>query len=167
MARWRLTAPHYLMVQGTNWEYKEVDRKTGRPQTVRFPVPTLLDPNDVSYWTHREGPDFGMIIVSNGNKSDPADIIFVGDPTPDMVPLDDEAKEISASFAEKWNLPVNLPDNYSEVILDTLQKELDDVRTKSQTVQLEGMAEMLGAMTQMMQQNQAIIAALTKSETRR
>ena len=39
MARWRLTDAHYLAVEGTEWEYKEQNRETGRqaPKGLRGP----------------------------------------------------------------------------------------------------------------------------------
>ena len=161
MARWRLTAPHYLNVPGTQWEYKEVDRTTGKPMRRVFAVPLLLDPNNPGDWNHRNG-DSGEIIVCYADKGDSRDTVFVGEPTPDMIPLDDEAKAISASFAKKWKHPIeSLPNSYSEKVLDDLQKQVADVRTKTSAQTVDGMQELLTAMAGMMKQNAELIAALT------
>lgn len=160
MARWRLTAPHYLQVPGTEWEYKEVDRITGKPVRRTFAVPTLIDPNQPGDWTHRNG-DQGEVIVCQGN-GDARDIKFVGEPTPDMMPLDDEAKAISAKFAAKWKHPIeSLPNSYSEVVLDDLQKEVAKARAAQSSPQkIEGVEEILAAMAAMMKQNQELIKTL-------
>lgn len=151
-----------MQVPGTQWEYKEVDRTTGKPKRVVFEVPMLLNPNEPSDWNYRYGQDNGEIIVAQGN-AEPADIIFTGEPTPDMMPLDDEAKKISAGFATKWKHPIEtLPNSYAEHILDGLQKEVADVRSKAASAApAEGMSELLAAMTTMMKQNQELLLALT------
>jgi hypothetical protein len=161
MARWRLIAPHYLQVPGTEWEYKEVDRKTGRPKTQKFAVPLLLDPSQPQDWTHQNGRDEGEINVCYEGKGDSNDIVFIGEPTPDMMPLDDEAKKISAGFAAKWKHPIeSLPGAYSEHLLDDLQQQVADVQAKTSQTQVDGMSELLTAMAAMMKQNQELIGAL-------
>src|ERR1700690_2128608 len=100
MARWRLAGPHYLNVEGSTWEYKEVDRTTGKQKRTLFPVPQLLDPDNPGDWNHVRGKDDGEIIVADGRgEVNAKDIIFSGEPTPDMVPLDDDAKAITAKMA--------------------------------------------------------------------
>ena len=167
MARWRLAAKHYLNIPGTEWEYKEIDRTTGRPKNVKFPVPTLLDPDDPSNWNHiiirnqAGGPAEGEITVCKG-KGEDYDLPFEGDPTPDMVPLDDEAKAISAKFAGRWKHPIEtLSGSYADALLDDLQIEVAEVRAQQSSAKIEGMTELLTAMTQMMQQNQQMLATLT------
>lgn len=109
MARWRLTAKHYLPVAGTEYEYKETNRDTGRQVRKVFEVPLYLDPDQPSDWTDRVN---GEIIVSNGEGAERSDIIFQGNPTPDMEPLDDEAEAISAALRQKWEHPIeSLPAN--------------------------------------------------------
>jgi|SRR6185437_10143855 len=168
MARWKLVAPHYLNVEGVKWEYSEIDRTTGKPRRAVFPVPSLLDPGDPADWNHRQGRDDGEVIVTNGGASDPRDIRFTGDPTPDMIPLDDEAKAISASFASRWRHPIeSLPSTYSDALVEDFQKEIADLRTSSGPAKVEGMSELLTAMTAMMKQNQDILAALAAKPERR
>jgi len=165
MARWKLLASHYLNVPGTEWEYKEIDRTTGRPKLRKFPVPLLLDPGQYADCNYRDTVNGDPeIIVCHEGKGLDKDIIFVGDPTPDMLPLDDEAKAISATFAGKWGHPIesleaNGP-SYSEQLLNKLQEEVADVRSKTTSNQVEGMSELLTAMTQMMKQNQEMMSAI-------
>src|SRR6266705_1767114 len=107
MARWRLRTGHYLNVPGTEWEYKETDRTTGKTGRKVFAVPMLLDPNDPADHNYP-----GEIIVASAeDRAFPRDIIFLGDPTPDMEPIDDEAEAISEALASKWVHPIeSLPD---------------------------------------------------------
>ena len=174
MARWKLLASHYLNVPGTEWEYKEVNRVTGRPQVKKFPVPLLLDVTQFADCNYRnEMTGDGEIVVCYAGKGLDKDIIFEGEPTPDLLPLDDEAKAISETFADKWHHPIesleaNGP-SYSEQLLDRLQNEVADVRSKTTSAQVEGMSELLTAMTAMMKQNQdmlqLIAAGMTKPTT--
>ena len=165
MARWRLAAPHYLMVEGNVWEYKEVDRTTGRQKTTKFPVPTLLDPDQPTDWNYVYGRDSGEIIVADHESDNTKDIVFRGEPTPDMVPLDDEAKAISASLAHKWKHPIeSLTGTYADAMMKDLSEEMQAAR--EQGAKVEGMTELLTAMTAMMKQNQDILLALASSHGR-
>lgn len=167
MARWRLAVSHYLLIDGTEWEYKELDRVTGRETRKRFQVPRLLDINDPLDWTEkvvgRDGSAIeGFINVTNGSGGDSSDIVFHGDPTPDMIPLDDEARNISASFAGRWKHPIDgLEGSYADSLLQQFQSEIAKVQSTSKPVQVDGMAELLTAMTAMMQQNQEMLKTLS------
>lgn len=120
MARWRLTQPHYLNVPGTEWEYKEVDRTTGKQGRKVYPVPLLLSPNEPSDQNYP-----GEIIVAQGKSASPKDIIFLGEPTPDMEPLDDEAEKISAACAPKWSHPIeSLPGSFSASLISNFEKQI-------------------------------------------
>src|SRR5262245_6578320 len=125
MARWRLTQPHYLQVPGTEWEYKETDRETNRQARKVFEVPLYLDPRDAADWNYRSEE---AIIVSN--KFDPAfrrDFVFTGPPTPDMEPLDDEAKKITQGYIDSgaWVHPIDsLNMNYSQSVLSDFERQI-------------------------------------------
>lgn len=98
MARWRLTAAHYLKVPGTEWEQKETDQQTGKQGRKVYPVPLYLDPNNAADCNYP-----GEIIVSNKHSAaHPKDIVFSGPPTPDMEPIDDEAIKITEPLKRKW-----------------------------------------------------------------
>ncbi len=166
MARWRLTEPHYINVPGTRWEYIEVDRVTGRPKRTQFDVPRYLDPRDPRDWTVRRNNDDGDIIVSNGNNPGPGDIVFIGDPSTGMFPLDDEARELSSRF--DWKPTVSLAvddqaDSYTQQLLNGLIKDMANLQasaTAQASPRIEGIDELLSAMTGMMKQNQEIIGKL-------
>src|SRR6267154_4280814 len=101
-ARWKLMQKHYIKVPGTTWEYRETGN-TGRGIRKVLEVPMYLDPDDPSDHNYKSD---GLIIISLRESQDyPRDIVFVGDPTPDMIPLDTEATEISARFQAKWGAP--------------------------------------------------------------
>jgi hypothetical protein len=72
-----------------------------------YKVPVLLDTNNPQDFNDADG-----IIVCFEGKGERNDITFVGNPTPDMEPLDDEAEEITAAAREKWDHPIDsLPAN--------------------------------------------------------
>lgn len=113
MARWRLINAHYLNIldpdtgEPTKWEYSETDRTSGKARRKTYHVPQLLDPKDPSL-CNRDGD----IVVCQEGKGIPGDIIFFGEPTPEMEPLDEEAEAISTSLQSKWAHPIEtLPVN--------------------------------------------------------
>lgn len=127
MARWRLMNPHYLNVPGTEWEYKETDQNTGRQARRIFHVPLFLDPNQPADQNYR---DTGEIIVCHEGKGAPRDIEFVGPPTPDMEPLDDEAQAITDAERPKWQHPIeSLSGSYSQSLLDEFQRQIAAIAT--------------------------------------
>jgi hypothetical protein len=100
MARWRLQVAHYLNTDPSEEiEFKETDRNTGRQLRKVYKVPRLLDPKDPQDQNYP-----GDIIVCDGNNPQPKDIIFFGEPTNDMEPIDAEAKKITKAFLDsgKW-----------------------------------------------------------------
>ncbi|HEX4500627.1 MAG TPA: hypothetical protein VH187_05555 [Scandinavium sp.] len=125
MARWTLKDAHYLSVPGTEWEYQETDRETGRRLRKVFEVPLYLNPKNEEDWNYRSEQ---VIIVSN--KEDPQyprDIVFTGDPTPDMEPIDEEAKKISQDYVDRgmWKHPIeSLNMTYSQSILSELEQAM-------------------------------------------
>lgn len=115
--RWRLTNPHYINVEaladGTKveWEHKETSRETGRAVRKLFPVPALLNPDDASDHNYP-----GEIIVARrvegATNPHHRDIIFIGEPTTEMEPLNPEAEEITAAQRPRWAHPIeSLPAN--------------------------------------------------------
>lgn len=169
MARWRLAAAHYINATGEHaatWEYKENNRTTGRPKATKFEVPLLLDPENPADWNHvysKDGfgkPDTGEIIVAQG-AHEPRDVVFVGDPTPDMVPLDAEAEAISAKHAHKWKYATEtLSGSYADEMIKDLTAEVNDIRSKTAAAPIEGMTELLTGIAAMMKQNQDMLALI-------
>lgn len=103
MARWSLMQPHYIAVPDTEWEQKETNRDTGKQVRKVYKVPRLLDPKDPGDYTHKE---LEAIIVCHEGKGEKRDLVFEGEPTPDMAPLDKEAEEISERASAKWVQPM-------------------------------------------------------------
>lgn len=127
MARWRLQAAHYLACPGTEWEYKETDQASGRQARKIYSVPRYLNPNDVGECNYPRGiEDYEepCIVVCYEGKGKPKDIVFMGEPTPDMAPLDDEAIAISDSLRHKWKHPMENDQIYSQSLLSSLEKEV-------------------------------------------
>lgn len=131
--RWRLINAHYLTIpylpDGTKveWEHKENSKATGRTVRKLFAVPLLVDPNDPADHNHP-----GEIIVSHdvdGAHHDRRDLIFIGDPTPDMECLNPEAEEITAAIRHKWEHPIDtLPVNggmsqHEQAFMKTLMEQ--------------------------------------------
>ena len=164
MARWKLMVAHYLNVPDEEWEYVENDRKTGRPIRRKFLVPRLLDPGDPTSWTNKWGTkdnEEGEVIVCLADKGDSHDHIFSGDPTPDMIPLDDEARAISAKFTERWKYkPEEASGQFSQSLIDKFQSDMAEVRTRPTPV--EGMSELTAAITAMVTSNKELIGSLTR-----
>ena len=164
MARWKLTKAHYLNIEGTVWEYQETERATGKPKRYQFPVPTLLDPDDPSNWNYKTyGPNGmlaeGQVIVAwDTGKQQAQDYIFKGQPTPEMEPLDAEAEEASAKFAEAWKRPPEAEGtSFGDALIQQFQAKFDKIGSPQGATAIEGMSELLAAMTQMMKQNQEMM----------
>lgn len=133
--RWRLMTAHYLKVPGTEWEYKEADRTTGKQARRVFEVPVLLDPHDSNDCNYP-----GECIVTHavdGVRGQSRDIVFIGDPTPDMEPMNDAAQAITDALAPKWVHPIEsltgngLSGDFASQLLADLQAQLSEAMTKS------------------------------------
>jgi hypothetical protein len=126
MARWRLTDAHYLSVPGTEWEYKETNRETGRSARKVYEVPMHLDPKNAADWNY---PNDESIIVSDKlDPKYPRDYVFRGKPTPDMEPLDDEAQAISDAERKNWTHPIEaLNMTYSQSVLSTFERQIAEL----------------------------------------
>lgn len=170
MARWKLATAHYLNVPGVEWEYKENERGKKKIKTLKLPVPLLLDPNDPFDWNHfpTGNKDEGIIVVTNVAGDDDNDIVFIGEPTPDMIPLDDEAKALSASLAKKWQHPIDsLPGQFSQSLIDGFQGQIAEVLAakEAKPAEVAGLSELMSTMAAVMKQNQDILAALAVAKT--
>lgn len=122
MAKWRLRSAHYLSVPGTEWEYKETTRE-GRQHKMVLPVPMYLDPKDPSV-CNRDGD---CIVTHGSARNHSGEYQFVGSPTPEMEPLDDEAEAISASYRSQWAHPIDsLPSNvdYSASLIASFERQM-------------------------------------------
>lgn len=162
MARWKLGTPHTLWIKGVTWEYKEVDRATGKFVRKTWNVPRPLDPNDPGDWNVQLGRDDGMIVVCLPGKGEPNDFEFYknskydepGQPTPDMEPIDAEAKAISAELQKKWGAPQS--GAYTEGLVEGWHKQMAELQA-SGVKNNESMTELLTAIAAIIKQNQEII----------
>ena len=133
-ARWRLTQKHYLNTVNPDgehesiWERRETDERTKKMRRKVYNVPTFLDPDDSTCFN--EGT---LVIVSNEfDPAHPMDVIFSGDPTPDMEPLNAEAEAISAKHREEWAHPIENLDRYEgfdfgAVLINQFSKAMDKI----------------------------------------
>lgn len=139
MARWSLRNPHYLNVPGNEWLHEETDRETGRRNRKMYTVPQLLDPANPQDQNYP-----GEVIVCHEGKGERKDIIFEGEPTPDMEALDDEAKAISASLMKKWEHPIDaLPANgedYGAALMKMFEKQITQLGGIRPTALPEGIS---------------------------
>lgn len=170
MARWKLMTNHYLNVPNNEWEYTETDRKTNRPIRKKFAVPryfNILDPGDwSSRWGATKDNEDGEVIVCHEGKGESTDHVFFGDPTPDMQPIDEEAKTISASLSKKWETrPDFSPGEYSQSLIDKFQMSMAEAQAKSS--EIKGMDELLTSMKGVMESNAQIMVALTNQSAAR
>jgi len=121
MAKWELTDNHYIHghypgEDKTSWQFEETNRDTGRIARKLFTVPAYLDK--------------GMI-VSQGERN-PREFEFVGPPTPEMLPLDDEAQAISDKEQARagWGHAINdLPGQggFNDALLQKLTDAVEAV----------------------------------------
>lgn len=127
MARWRLTASHYIHVPGCTYTREETDRETGEVAKFTYDVPMLLD---IRSPPRRYNQD-GYIFVTDKPNGNPRDVVFLGPPTPDMEPQDDEAKEISAK--QTWQNPMGegaFPSNGGANYGEALTQKFENMMTE-------------------------------------
>ena len=164
MARWALRGKHYLKVPGTEWEYKETDRSSGRQGRKVYQVPLYLNPDDPSDCNYP-----GEIIVCHAGKGTSKDIVFEGDPTPDMEPLDEEATKISDGLRPQWNQnPLDvLPGSYSQSLLEGFQRQIAEVSAKSSTsVSIDKFTELQEQVKMLTTQNAQLLEQMKKDAKR-
>jgi hypothetical protein len=175
MARWKLIEAHYIFAkrdgQGTEWEYKEINRANGREIRKKFQVPMHLDPKVETDWTHRpDGPyNDGIVVVATADTTDSHDIVIdAKDVTPGMLPMDDDARKISAKLDERVTpIPGDENATYSERLLDKFIQQLADAKsTVTSAPATPGVEKVLESMTAMMEQNQKILQALIERPRR-
>lgn len=168
MARWKLTAPHYLMTDPpTEWEHKETSRETGRQSRVIYNVPRLLNPDDPSDYNY---PD--EIIVCNGSNPQGRDIIFIGDPTPDMEPLDAEAKAITKKFIDsgRWQRQTE-GEVFGEALIKQFMAEIAKASIGQAvavpSIDAKAFADLQSQVKELMEQNAKLQAQVAERPSRR
>jgi hypothetical protein len=170
MARWKLTGKHYLNCPGTEWEYKEQDLQTQEEVRHRMAVPRFLDPDDPRT---RKNANGDVVVCYEGSKEAPTDYIFVGQPTPDMVPLDEEAEALSEVEARRGQHPIDtLAGNgsYQDDIIARLTKAIESmggvqpVNVPLADVSAEQFAELQATVQALLESNAVLQAQLLEKE---
>lgn len=143
MARWRVTAKHYINArqfgEDTTWVREETNRDTGRAFRRTFPVPLYIDPED-PICTNK---NVGYCVVAKEGSEMSGDIILDGPPTPDMEPLDDEARQITKAESIKWkdpinSLPVAIGEDFGQQLLAMLTAQFNTAAVSPGSVSLKG-----------------------------
>lgn len=172
MARWKVTAKHYIHAeqygQPTEWIREETNRDTGRTFRKALVVPMLIDPEDpgcINRFT-------GMCVVATKGSEQNGDIVMFGPPTPDMEPLDDEARKISEAESPKWispvdSLPLQIGEDFAAVLLRQLEAQMTQMTTQPKdAVSLKSVPNKeLDEMREMLKAQQEQIAKLLAAQT--
>jgi hypothetical protein len=141
MARWKVTAKHYLHAeqygQSTEWERQETNQDTGRMFRKAYKVPMYIDPDDKYCINKFEG----ICVVARKGTERPGDIVFFGPPTPDMEPMDEEAQAETDAEKHKWVNPIDslapeIGQEFGKQLLDALNRQVDSVG-RSQAMSLK------------------------------
>ncbi len=172
MARWKLTEPHYIFVPGTKWEYSEIDRTTGRPKRTQFDVPLYINPHwEDDLKAFGQPPEGDIIVTNKPNPAFPRDVEFLGGPTLGMVPIDDEAKVLTAQL-EKRGLAVtqgleaeDQNNSYVNKMLSGLIDQMTDLKVTAPPV-ASGMNEVMQSMVAMMAKQTEILEQLAGTKRR-
>lgn len=146
------------------WEHTETDRDSGRQLRKRFSVPVLVDPAKPGNSQVPPNRD-GEYVVAYAGSEERGDIVFTGEPTVDMEPLDEEAEEISRRLASKWKHPIEslqAQGGLGEVLLQDLQKQLESaIRGAAQAV-AQPSTSLAGVSTEAFAALQAQVALLAQ-----
>jgi hypothetical protein len=156
MARWQLSTAHYIhTVNPAEWEYKETDRDTQEEVRTRFVVPRYLDA--------------GRVVVKNAKPLNKFEFEIVGDPTPDMMPLDAEAQAISDTFMPTWSKMGEFQlGGGTDAVLNGLAEKLEKAMQGGMPVYsqpLNGVSQeqftaLQNQVTELMKQNAELVGAL-------
>lgn len=168
MARWKPTAKHYLHArqygQPTEWQREEINVQTGRAFRKTYPVPMLIDPDD-PYCMNRI---VGYCVMATEGSAQPGDIeIFNFKPTPDMEPLDEEARAMSEAERPNWINPIDglspqMGEDFAQQLLGALQQQANQLQVGRTTATQSGeMSELKGLIAAQQKQIEALMGALS------
>jgi len=133
MARFLLKEKHYINIVGNEWEREETNQATGKKLRQRFAVPQYLDPDDSKDHNSPEG----IIVSTKEDRRYPRDLIFTGLPTPDMMPLDDEAEAMLEEYKAtyKGEHPIDsLPVSLAESIAKALEMQIESMGGREKAI---------------------------------
>jgi hypothetical protein len=153
MARWKLTAKHYIYAeqygQPTEWERQETNTDTGRMFRRAYKVPMYIDPDD----RFCINPHEGICVVARKGTEHPGDIVFFGPPTADMEPLDDGARAETEAERHRWINPIEgleptIGADFGKQMLEMLERQLDAAtagRSAPRSDDLQALKDMIAA----------------------
>ncbi len=131
MARWKLTAKHYLHAlqygQPSEWQREEINVQSGRAFRKTYPVPMFIDPDD----PHCINRHLGYCVIATEGSDQPGDLIVSNfKPTPDMEPLDEEARQLSEVERPHWINPIDglsptMGEDFANQLLAALQQQMN------------------------------------------
>lgn len=167
MARWKCLVGHYLYGhmpgdEKNEWMREETNRDTGRVARKFMKVPVYIDPKDPSC-CNRDGD----CIVCHEGRGLPSDIVFEGNPTPDMQPIDDEAKALSDKFAGDYTKMENVEGGKANDVLSRLESVLADTMksaVSTKNVPNDVLEAMNKRLEELAKQNAELIARLNAQE---
>src|SRR5713226_7272223 len=137
MARWKLTAKHYLEAlqfgQPSEWQREEINVQTGRAFRKTYPVPMFIDPDD-PFCINRTT---GFCVIAMEGSAQPGDLECKNfKPTPDMEPLDEEARQLSEVERPHWINPIDglsptMGEDFANQLLAALQQQMNKTQVGS------------------------------------
>ncbi|TXH51063.1 MAG: hypothetical protein E6Q97_19170 [Desulfurellales bacterium] len=162
MPTWELAQPHYLQTPEGEWEYSEQNRDSGKMGRKRFTVPVYFDKGTILTNVESEANERRGIFYAQFEK-----------PTPDMIPLDDEARKLTEEVMHNYDHPIDsLPGEFSGSMLSTLERQLDEAFKRNggipqspvsaPGVSREEFEKLTAQMTALMEQNAALQAKLAE-----
>lgn len=166
MARWKVTAKHYIHAeqygQPTEWERQETNQQTGRMFRKTYKVPMFIDPEDPLCLNRFEG----ICVVARRGTEKPGDIVFEGPPTIDMEPLDEEAEKETEAERHKWidpvnSLPLTIGEEAGKAILQGLEQQVASIGLSGMNASLRDRPNPeIEALKAMVAQQQEMLAKL-------
>jgi hypothetical protein len=170
MARWKVTAKHYIYAeqygQPTEWERQETNQATGRLFRKSFKVPLYIDPDDRFCINQTEG----FCVVARTGTEKPGDIVFFGPPTPDMEPMDEAAQAETDAEKHKWINPIEglepmIGQEFGKQLLEMFERQLDSASTRGASVSLKSASNSeIDSLKEMLAKQQKMIDQLITSK---
>ncbi len=170
MARWKLTAKHYLEAlqfgQPSEWQREEINVQTGRAFRKTYPVPMFIDPDD-PFCINRTT---GFCVIATEGSAQPGDLECKNfKPTPDMEPLDEEARQLSEAERPYWINPIDglsptMGEDFANQLLTALQQQMNksNISLSQQGVNSE-VSNLSALVAAQQKQIEALITALSGS----
>ena len=169
MARWKLTAKHYLHAlqygQPSEWQREEINVQSGRAFRKTYPVPMFIDPDD----PHCINRHLGYCVIATEGSDQPGDLIVSNfKPTPDMEPLDEEARQLSEAERSHWINPIDglsptMGEDFANQLLAALQQQMNKTQSSGSLGSNAEVSNLSALVTAQQKQIESLILALSGS----